>query len=179
MRSFTDGSSPSNVSNGPNAFTASFLDRLAERDEGPTAPEADVAGPWRIEEIPGEGFGVFRLGESTARGFEPTLLCPSEWLALVAAGVLPGTGRDPMLLLQKDRNPDGTFSLILESGEVVGRSRLFDEKLVDSMNTAIHLLRAPESLANVLDAAGLSPLERCGAILDERAGQRAGRVERK
>src|SRR5829696_8382509 len=126
MRSFDDGSSPS-VS--PNAFTAAFLDRLAERDEGPTAPEADVAGPWRIEEIPGEGFGVFRLGESRARGFAPTVLCPSEWLALVAAGVLPGTGRDPMLLLQRDRNPDGTFSITLESGEVVGRSHLFDEKL--------------------------------------------------
>ena len=174
MRSFTDGSSPSNVSNGPNAFTASFLDRLAERDEGPTAPEADVAGPWRIEEVPGEGFGVFRLGESPARGFAPTVAFPSAWLALVAAGVLPGTGREPMLLLRKDRNPDGTYSITLESGEVVGRSHLFDEKLVDSMNMAIHLLRAPESLANVLDAAGLSPLERCGAILDERVAARAG-----
>ena len=176
MRSFDDGSSPSNVPNGPNAFTASFLDRLAERDEGPTAPEADVAGPWRVEEIPGEGFGVFRLGESLARGSVPALVCPSEWLALVAAGVLPGTGRDPMLVLQKDRNPDGTFSITLENGAVAGRTQLFDEKLVDSMNTVVHLLRAPESLADVLDAAGLSPLERCGAILDERAGQRASRA---
>jgi hypothetical protein len=56
---------------------------------------------------------------------------------------------------------------------VVGQTQLFDEKLVDSMNTVVHLLRAPESLANALDAAGLSPLERCGAILDERAEQRA------
>ncbi|HYG65982.1 MAG TPA: hypothetical protein VEL74_25635 [Thermoanaerobaculia bacterium] len=175
MRSFTDGSSPSAV---PNAFTASFLDRLAERDEGPTAPEADVAGPWRIEEVPCKGFGVFRVGESPARGFAPTVAFPSEWLALVAAGILPGTGREPMLILQKDRNPDGTFSVSLENGEVVGRSHLFDEKMVDAMNVAIHLLRAPESLANVLDAAGLSPLERCGAILDERAGQRAARGEK-
>ena len=45
------------------------------------------------------------------------------------------------------------------------------------MNVAIHLLRALESLANVLDAAGLSPLERCGAILDERAVPRAARAE--
>jgi hypothetical protein len=52
MRSFTDGSSPSNVPSGPNAFTAAFLGRLAERDEGPTAPEADVAGPWRSKRSP-------------------------------------------------------------------------------------------------------------------------------
>ena len=55
---------------------------------------------------------------------------------------------------------------------MAAQSQLFDEKLVDAMNVAIHLLRAPESLANVLDAAGLSPLERCGAILDERAAAR-------
>ncbi|HYG63789.1 MAG TPA: hypothetical protein VEL74_14510 [Thermoanaerobaculia bacterium] len=177
MRSFTDGSSPS--AQPRNAFTANFLGRLAEREEGPTAPEADVAGPWRIEEISGDGYGVFRLGESPARGFEPTLSFPAEWLALIAAGLLPGTGRDPMLYLQKDRNPDGTFSITLENGEEVGRSRLFDEKLLDGMNIAIHLLRAPESLANLLDAAGLSPLERCGAILDERAGQRAARAGEK
>ena len=65
---------------------------------------------------------MFRLGETLARGFAPTLVCPSRWLALVTAGVLPGTGRDPMLYLQKDRNPDGTFSVTLESGEVVART---------------------------------------------------------
>jgi hypothetical protein len=110
---------------------------------------------------------------SLARGFAPTVVCPSEGLVLIAAGVLPGTGRDPLLHLQKDRNPDGGFSITLESGEVVAQSQLFDEKLVDAMNVALHLLRAPESLANVLDAAGLSPLERCGAILDERTAARA------
>jgi len=44
----------------PNVFTAAFLDRLAERDEPPTAGDADVAWPWRIEPIPGHGFGLFR-----------------------------------------------------------------------------------------------------------------------
>jgi len=48
----------------PNAFTKPFLSRLAERDEPPTAGDADVAGPWRIEPIPGHGFGLFRIGES-------------------------------------------------------------------------------------------------------------------
>ena len=67
MRSFDDGTS----SQVPNAFTPWFLRRIGERDEPPTAGEADVAGPWRIEPIPGEGFGLFREGESLERGFGP------------------------------------------------------------------------------------------------------------
>lgn len=45
---------------GPNAFTPAFLQRLGELDEPPSAGEADVAGPWNVEEIPGFGFGLFR-----------------------------------------------------------------------------------------------------------------------
>ena len=36
------------------------------------------------------------------------------------------------------------------------------------MNVLVHLLRSPESLAFVLEAAGSVTLERCGVILDER-----------
>jgi hypothetical protein len=164
----------------PNAFNSLFLRRLGERDEPPTAGEADVAGPWRIEMIPGHGFGLFRIGESLARGHAPVAVFPSRWLALLAAAVLPGTGRDPLLRLDKEADADGVYPLILpglEGEEVVGRLQLFDEGLVDGLNIAIHLLQAPESLAWLLEAAGAVTLERCGAILDERTaaeGQAAG-----
>ena len=78
---------PSTQSVHPNVFKTQFLARLNERDEPPTAGDADVAGPWRIEAIPGHGFGLFRIGESLARGFAPMAVFPSRWLALVAAGV--------------------------------------------------------------------------------------------
>src|SRR6185295_17452622 len=55
-----------------------------------------------------------------------------------------------------------------DGDEVAGRLQLFDERLVDAMNVAVHLLQAPESLAWLLEAAGAVALERCGAILDER-----------
>jgi hypothetical protein len=155
----------------PNVFTTQFLGRLAERDEPPTAGDADVAGPWRVESIPGEGFGLFRTGESLERGFVPVGLFPSRWLALIIAAILPGTGRDPFVRIEKTPDEDGAYPLILpgpEGGEVVGRFQLFDEAAVDAMNVAIHLLQAPESLANLLEAAGSVALERCGAILDER-----------
>ncbi|HYG62488.1 MAG TPA: hypothetical protein VEL74_07890 [Thermoanaerobaculia bacterium] len=144
---------------------------MAEQDEPPTAGEADVAGPWRIEAIPGEGFGLFRIGESLGRGFSPLAVFPSQWLALIAAAVLPGTGRDPLLRIDKQPDADGAYPLLLPGlggEEVAGRLRVFDEPLVDAINLVILLLQVPESLAWMLEAAGTVALERCGAILDER-----------
>ena len=164
----------------PNAFPPLFLRRLGERDEPPTAGEADVAGPWRIEPISDHDFGLFRIGESLARGFTPVAVFPSRWLALLAAAVLPGTGRDPLLRIDPQVDAEGVHPLLLPGlggEEVVGRLQLFDEGLVDGMNVAIHLLQTPESLARLLEAAGAVTLERCGAILDERTaaeGQAAG-----
>jgi hypothetical protein len=170
MRSF-DERSTSSIH--PNSFTSQFLGRLAERDEPPTAGDADVAGPWRIEPISGSGFGLFRIGESLERGFAPVGVFPSRWLALIVAAVLPGTGRDALIRIEKQPDAEGVYPLILpgrEGEEAVGQLQLFDEALVDAMNVAIHLLQAPESLAWLLEAAGAVALERCGAILDERVG---------
>jgi hypothetical protein len=119
----------------PNVFTSQFLCRLAERDEPPTAGDADVAGPWRIEPVVwkgGHGFGLFRIGESLARGFAPVAVFPSRWLALITAAILPGTGRDPLFRIDKTPDADGVYPLILpgpDGGEVVvGQFRLFEER---------------------------------------------------
>jgi hypothetical protein len=148
---------------------------MAERDEPPTAGDADVAGPWRIEPIAwkggGRGFGLFRIGESLARGHAPVAVFPSRWLALLAAAVLPGTGRDPLLRIDQQPDADGLYPLLLpglHGEEVAGQLRLFDEALVDAINTVAHLLQSPEALAWLLEAAGAVALEHCGAILDER-----------
>ena len=184
MSSYTKGTTVPEQPHHPNAFNATFLGRLAERDEPPTAGDADVAGPWRIESIPQHGFGLFRVGESLARGFAPVAVFPTRWLALLMAGILPGTGRDPLLLLSKQPDAHGAYPVALAGGGddgdggdggndgglgPVGFFQLFDEKALDALNVVIHLIQAPESLAYVLEAAGSVALERCGAILDERA----------
>jgi hypothetical protein len=156
------------VSEAPNAFTARFLARLGERDEPPTAGEAAMAGPWRIEAIPGRGFGLFRLGQSHTRDARPAAVCPSRWTALVLAAVLPGTGRDPMLRLAKDPDAEGCYPVTLDTGEVVAQLDLFDDTLIEHANALVHLLQAPLSLANALEAAGAEALGCCGGILDER-----------
>jgi hypothetical protein len=151
----------------PNAFSASFLQRLGERDEPPTAGEADVAGPWHVEEVAG-GFGLFRLGESRERGFDAYAVFRDRWLALLAASVLPGTGRDSTFLLAKEMDAEGFAVRESPGGTVLGHVALFDESFVDALNVAAAVVRLPGSLAGLLEAAGQVSLERAGAILDEK-----------
>lgn len=157
----------STLSSSRNAFSPSFLHRIGERDEPPSAGEADVAGPWRVVEVP-QGFGLFRLGESPERGFRPAVVFRSRSFALMAAAVLPGTGRDPAFRLRRDAGPEGYAIEEGDGGEVVGWCELFDESLLAALHAADSLARSPESLANLLEAAGQVALERAGAILDER-----------
>jgi hypothetical protein len=151
----------------PNAFSPAFLQRLGERDEPPSAGEADLAGPWHVEEMP-TGFGLFRLGESQERGFSPYAVFRDRWLALLAAAVLPGTGRDPAFRLDKEADAEGFAVTESAGGAVVGHVGLFDESLVDALNVAAVVVRLPGSLAGLLEAAGQVALERAGAILDEK-----------
>jgi hypothetical protein len=50
----------------------------------------------------------------------------------------------------------------------VGYLGLFDENLVAALHVADGLIRSPEALAWLLEAAGAVALERAGAILEER-----------
>jgi hypothetical protein len=152
-----------------NAFSRDFLRLLDERDEPITAAEADMAGPWRVLRVPGQGFGVFREGEPPSRGFRPVAVFADRFLALLAAAVLPGTGREPLLSLAGDPDPDGHgYAVRLDDGTVVGHCVQFEEELVGSMNTVVSILRGPGSLAYELEAAGAVTLERAGAILADR-----------
>jgi hypothetical protein len=84
-----------------------------------------------VEPIPGLGFGLFRAGESLTRGFRPAAVFPDRWFALLAAAVLPGTGRDPLLRLNKEADSEG-HGVTLDDGAVVGHFELFDENLLDA-----------------------------------------------
>ncbi|PYQ56770.1 MAG: hypothetical protein DMF53_24505 [Acidobacteria bacterium] len=80
-----------------------------------------------------------------------------RWLALLAAAVLPGTGRDAALRLFKDLGPDGFAVETGNGGQIVGHLDLFDERLIEALHVVACLVRSPEALANVLEAAGQSP----------------------
>lgn len=164
MRDFNESTS----STSHNAFTPEFLQRIGERDEPLTAAEADVAGPWVVEKMPGVGWGLYRTGEGAARQFRPHGVFRDHAVALLFAAVLPGTGRDKAFRLRKDAEGAGYAVESGPDGQVIGYLALFDETLVEAAHTVECLVRQPESLANLLEAAGGLALERSGSILDSR-----------
>ena len=166
MRDFDESISPSSR----NAFTPEFLQSINARDEPLTAAEADVAGPWMVEPIPGAGWGLFRLGEGHARQFALYGVFRDRAVALLFAAVLPGTGRDAAFRLRKEADAAG-YAIESGAGEVAGHLALFDESLVAAAHAVECLVRRPECLANLLEAAGGLALERAGVILAARLGE--------
>src|SRR5947199_9176597 len=69
MRSSRDGSRPP-VSPLDNACSPTYLARLRERDDSLTAAEAELAGPWKIEPVPGRpgAVAILRVCEDLAIG---------------------------------------------------------------------------------------------------------------
>jgi hypothetical protein len=150
-----------------NAFCREFLLRLDERDEPPTAAEADANGPWKIEPCPHGGFALLRQGESLRRGDRPAGTFERRETALLAAAILPSTGRDPLYRLLGEETPGG-FALERARGEVAGHLEFYDPDAATALHVAESLLRSPDSLARLLEAAGRIALLRAGKIVFER-----------
>jgi len=107
------------------------------------------------------------------RSFRPTAVFRDRAHALLAAAILPGTGRDAAFRLATEPELAG-YPLRAPGGEIAGHLHLFDESLTDALHVVETLVRSPEALANLLEAAGSIALERAGAILDARFSELAG-----
>jgi hypothetical protein len=156
----------------PNAWSPDFLRRLDDRDEPPTAHEAEVAGIAVILPVPGRGFCLYLPGERPELGHLPVACFTERWRALLAAAVLPGTGRDPAYRLRTEEDAGG-FALVAGldregKPKTAGHLRLFDEPWAAALAVADALLRSPEGLALLLEAAGKVALARAGTILEAR-----------
>jgi hypothetical protein len=132
-------------------------------DEPVTAAEAELAGPWKVVASP-LGWAVLRLEECLEDGDQPAAVFRDRERALLAAAVLPGTARVGEMRL---RFEEGARGFALESqGEIIGHLRPFDDELASALQVVDSLIRAPRSLAAVLQAAGPEALRRVGRILD-------------
>lgn len=150
-----------------NAFDESFLTELDRLDDPISAAEAEASGPWRVEKLtrPGlESWGVFHAALGAERGGRPVARFERRELALLAAAVLPATGRDPLLRLDPDDTSAG-FALHGPNGEIEGYLRNFDQPLEEALHVAAFLTRSPASLALVLEAAGSTALRDAGHLL--------------
>jgi hypothetical protein len=152
-----------------NAISPQFLSRFDDRDEPPTAHEAEVAGIPSIYEVVDRGFCLYLPGERPDLGHLPVACFLERWRALLAAAVLPLTGRDPAYRLRLEADAEG-FALVSGvdregNSEAAGHLRLFDEGLASALCLADALLRSPQSLALLLEAAGKIALTRTGTLL--------------
>jgi hypothetical protein len=182
----------------PNAFTEDFLRRLDQEGEPNGAHEADVAGPWVIRPVPyrgGTGFALLREwesadGDGTAPAGNggngdcdvPYAIFRRRDTALLAAAVLPATGRERLCRLGSE--PDAEGFPVQEAGAPeagspprapagpgsatpipAGHLRDFDEDLAAALHLMEALVRSPLSLARLIEAAGHVAIEQAGRIL--------------
>jgi len=154
-------------------FAPEYLALLAERDEPDTAGEADTAGPWHIEPDPKGGWAVLRQGESFEKNTRtiPTATFERREAALLAAAVLPGTGR---LRYRLASDPDDRGHPILQEGRIVGHSEYFWEDFIASLNTLAALMASPRDFALLLDAMGGLALEHVDKIAVARLAEPEG-----
>ena len=188
MRHPEDQSTPSNrppagpplAPTPPNVFSPEYLDDLRGRDDSWNAAEAEFAGPWKVEPLPGHpgAVAVLREYESLAAGDEPEAVFLDEETAQICAAVLPGVERDQPFHLREDRAADGLiaagFPMATPYGEqglqVRGWFRRYRPAVVRAMAAVELLNRSPAAHAAVLEAGGSGALERVGRALAARRG---------
>lgn len=159
----------------PNAFAPEFLDHFAEHDEPATSLEASTCGPWRVVALGLERWGVVQDGEPSRRA-----VFTDRELALLAAAMLPASGRAARLVLASEAQAQGFPVSALGGGskaETVGWLTTFDAEALGCLHAGLHLAMSPPSLALLLEATGPTALRRAGAILAERLETRAAADE--
>ena len=148
-----------------NAFSTEYLDAVNQRDEPPTANEADTAGPFSLVEQEGM-VALFRAWESAATGAEPLARFRRRETALLFQAIWPALGRPLLFDLQGTEEAHG-FGL-KENGQAVGSLRHFNPEAVSGGHFASYLTRSPASMALILEACGPTAQRHIGQILSQR-----------
>ena len=146
------------IGNGPagTVFTREYLAAL-ELEEGETPVEAELAGPWTVHPL-GDLWAV------SAEGQAEEVVTASPEVALLAAALLPGSGREPFYRLLEKPGAQG-FALAGADGVPLAYQRHFHPELARSMHVVECLRRDPLSFARVLQASRGAALARAGRIL--------------
>jgi len=176
MPSHTDSTSPSTPTR-PNAFHPTFLEQLQATNEPLTASEADLAGPWKLEAVPGHPgcVAVLRTWESLAERDIPFAVFRHRETAALCAALLHLVGREPLFHLSEEPDPDpsgpltGGYPVVAVFGEqgpaVCGWLQSYHPEIVEALGLIEGLVRTPRSLAEVNAAAGAGALAQVGRYL--------------
>lgn len=144
----------------PNAFSASFLEALRNRDEPSYAEEAELEGPWIIREK--EQFEIYRSWERAELGHEPEARVQVAEVALILTAALPALGRERLF---KTRDGEAGRQVLLMEDMEVGDLRVFNSDLLTGAHFLACVARSPRALAALVQAAGPLTMEMVGQIL--------------
>jgi hypothetical protein len=167
----------------PGVFSPEFLARLREQDGVITVTEAEFAGPWKTEPVPGRPgkVAVVREWESLEAGDAHRGVFTREELALLWTAALPLSGREELFYLEEDAatpEPGGKgeagYPVVAVEGErgpvVCGWLPLFEPGVIGTLHVLQGLVRSPLALAAVLEAAGAEALAQVDRLLGRRLG---------
>ncbi len=149
-----------------NAFDRKFLAKFERPDEPPTAGEASSGGFWRVIELDGERYGLFRSWEDPKRGDEPLGVINERWLARLAAAFLPHVSRCPTVWSRPSEK--GAGHTLYCGDRVIGQLRRSDPEIIAALNLAIAIAGSVESIAYFLEAVGAAALKLAGRIIRRR-----------
>ena len=168
MRSSRHSSSPSTPSL-DNAFSPSYLALLRERDDNLTAAEAELAGPWKIEPVPGRpgAVAILRVWEDLAIGDPPVAVLWHLETAQLLSALLPAIDREPLFYIKEEATAEG-FPLVAVFGEqgpqVAGWLDRYEPRWAEGLPLLEAIVRSPWALATLLEAAGPGAEEQVGRI---------------
>jgi hypothetical protein len=152
-----------------NAFSPSYLELLRERDDSITAAEAELAGPWKIEPVPGRpgAVAILRVWEDLAIGDPPVAVLWHLETARLLSVLLPVIDREPLFHLEEQEKTEG-FPLVAVYGEQRPQESGWLDRYEPRWAEGLHLLeaivRSPWALATLLEAAGPGAEEQVGRI---------------
>jgi hypothetical protein len=168
MRSSRNTTSPS-TSPLDNAFSPSYLELLRERDDSLTAAEAELAGPWKIEPVPGRpgAVAILRIWEDVAVGDPPVAVLWHLETAQLLSILLPVIDREPLFYLEEQRTAEG-FPLVAVYGgqgpQEAGCLDRYEPRWAEGLHLLEAIVRSPWALATLLEAAGPGAEEQVGRI---------------
>jgi hypothetical protein len=152
-----------------NAFSPAYLARLREQDDSLTAAEAELAGPWKIEPVPGKpgAVAILRQWEEVGAGDPPVAVLWHGETARLLSVLLPVIDREPLFYIEEGAASEG-YALIAVYGEqgpqVAGWLDRCEPRWAEGLHILEAIVRSPLALATLLEAAGPEAEKQVGRI---------------
>ena len=158
-------------------FSADLLTLLARSDGEEDTTEAEAAGCRKVAKV-GAWWGLFRTWEEPEEGDQPVAVFTERPAALLAAAVWESRARAPLVRMDPTGTPEGflvwaaSSRIDSKADEPLGWVPIFDVQLGQALALAAALVRDPEALATLLEAAGPEAVDQVDRILRRRLGDR-------